>query len=133
MPRFGTRSKKRLSSCHPDLQKVFNKVIEKVDCSILCGHRGEEAQNEAYEKGNSKVKYPNGRHNAIPSNAVDVAPYPIEWDNLERFTLFAGYVLGIAESMKIDLIWGNDWDGDFDTKDTGFRDYPHFELKMKKK
>ena len=133
MPRFGTRSKKRLSSCHPDLQKVFNKVIEKVDCSVLCGHRGEEAQNEAYEKGNSKVKYPNGRHNAMPSNAVDVAPYPIEWDNLERFTLFAGYVLGIAESMEIDLIWGNDWDGDFETKDTGFQDYPHFELKMKKK
>ena len=25
--------------------------------------------------------------------------------------------------------WGNDWDGDFSTKDTSFHDYPHFELK----
>lgn len=129
MPRFGRTSKKRLATCHPDLQKVFNQVIKRVDCSILCGHRGEADQNKAYEKGHSKVKYPKGRHNAMPSNAVDVAPYPIDWDNLERFTLFAGYVLGVAESMGIRLIWGNDWDGDFDTKDTGFRDYPHFELK----
>jgi len=27
------------------------------------------------------------------------------------------------------LIWGNDWDGDWETKDTGLNDYPHFELK----
>ena len=132
MPKFGSRSRGRLSSCHPDLQKVFNKVIKKVDCSILCGHRGEEAQNEAYKKGHSKVKYPKGRHNAKPSRAVDVAPYPIDWEDLERFTLFAGYVLGIAESMDIDLIWGNDWNKDFNTTDTGFRDYPHFELRKRK-
>ena len=132
MPRFGTKSRGRLNSCHPDLQKVFNKVIERVDCSIICGQRGEVAQNKAYKEGRSKVKYPKGRHNANPSNAVDVAPYPLDWDDLERFTLFAGYVLGIAESMGIDLIWGNDWNGDFNTKDTNFKDYPHFEIKNKK-
>ena len=41
-------------------------------------------------------------------------------------------MLGIAESMGIDLIWGNDWNGDFNTKDTNFKDYPHFEIKNKK-
>ena len=132
MPRFGTKSKGRLSSCHPDLQKVFNKVIERVDCSIICGQRGEADQNNAYKEGRSKVKYPNGRHNANPSNAVDVAPYPVDWEDLERFTLFAGYVLGIAQSMGVELIWGNDWNGDFNTKDTNFKDYPHFEIKKKK-
>ena len=132
MPRFGTRSRGRLGSCHPNLRKVFNKVIKRVDCSVLCGHRGKEDQNKAFKDGNSKLKYPNGPHNGKPSNAVDVAPYPVDWADKERFTLFAGYVLGIAESMGIDLIWGNDWDGDFETKDTGFRDYPHFELKNKK-
>ena len=30
---------------------------------------------------------------------------------------------------EVKVIWGNDWDGDFDTKDTGFRDYPHFEIR----
>jgi hypothetical protein len=129
MPRFGKKSRERLKTCHPDLQEVFNEVIKHVDCSILCGHRGEEAQRAAVASGNSKADFPNGRHNKKPSMAVDVAPYPVEWDNLERFTLFAGFVLGIAKSMNISLIWGNDWDGDFDTKDTTFRDYPHFELK----
>ena len=129
MPRFGKSSNKRLQTCHSDLQKVFNKVIERVDCTIICGHRGESDQNKAFKENRSKVKYPDGRHNATPSNAVDVAPYPVDWEDLERFTLFAGYVLGIAESMGIRLIWGNDWNGDFNTKDTNFKDYPHFEIK----
>ena len=129
MPYFGTSSKKRLSTCDDRLQKVFNEVIEHVDCSVLCGHRGKDDQNKAYKEGKSKAKYPNGRHNRQPSLAVDVSPYPIDWNDLERQTLFAGFVLGIAKQMGINLIWGNDWDGDFETKDTGLKDYPHFELK----
>ena len=129
MPYFGKSSKKRLSTCDDRLQKVFNEVIEHVDCSVLCGHRGKDDQNKAYKEGKSKAKYPNGRHNRQPSLAVDVSPYPIDWDDLERQTLFAGFVLGIAKQMGIDLIWGNDWDGDFETKDTGLKDYPHFEIR----
>ena len=132
MPYFGKSSKKRLSTCDDRLQKVFNEVIKHVDCSVLCGHRGKDDQNKAYKEGKSKAKYPNGRHNRQPSLAVDVSPYPIDWDDLERQTLFAGFVLGIAKQMGINLIWGNDWDGDFETKDTGLKDYPHFELKGQK-
>ena len=129
MPYFGKSSKKRLSTCDDRLQKVFNEVIKHVDCSVLCGHRGKDDQNKAYKEGKSKAKYPDGRHNRQPSLAVDVSPYPIDWKDLERQALFAGFVLGIAKQMGINLIWGNDWDGDFETKDTGLKDYPHFELK----
>ena len=129
MPKFGRTSRKKLESCDERLQELFNEVIKYVDCSVICGHRGEKEQNEAFDKGHSKAKYPKGRHNATPSKAVDVMRYPIDWDDLERQTLFAGFVLGIANQMGIELIWGNDWDGDFDTKDTNFKDYPHFELK----
>ena len=128
MPKFGSRSRGRLSSCNPKLRRVFNEVVKEFDCSVLCGHRGEDEQNKAFKEGKSKVKYPNGRHNAKPSNAVDVAPYPIDWSDRERFTLFAGYVLGIARSMGIKLRWGGDWDGDFEVKDNNFDDLPHFEL-----
>ena len=134
MPKFGSRSKKNLSSCHPDLQKVFNKVVEDYDCTVVCGHRGEEDQNKAFDQGRSKVKYPHGKHNADPSYAVDVYPYPINFKNLERMIHFAGYVLAIAKSMGIDLIWGRDWRSDWYKKDkntTTFKDYPHFELKRK--
>ena len=131
MAKFGSRSKANLNSCHSDLQKVFNEVIKKVDCSVLCGHRGKEDQNKAFDEGRSKVKYPNGRHNADPSYAVDVTPYPVDWKDRERQTLFAGYVIGVAQGMGIDLRWGGDWDQDFQVKDNKFDDFPHFEIKKK--
>ena len=130
MPRFGKKSRSNLSSCHSDLQKVFNKVIERVDCSVLCGHRGKEDQDKAFDEGRSKVKYPNGRHNANPSLAIDCVPYPIDWTDRERFTLFAGFVKGIAKGMyNIDLRWGGDWDSDWKVSDNRFDDFPHFEIK----
>lgn len=128
MPRFGKRSKERLKTCNSDLQMVFNEVIKYVDCSILEGHREKQRQNQLYDEGKTKVLYPNGRHNAYPSNAVDVVPYPVDWDDRERMTLFAGFVLGTAKQMGITLRWGGDWDRDFEVKDNRFDDFPHFEV-----
>ncbi len=129
MPRFGKRSKERLATCDTRLQEVFNEVIKYVDCSILEGHRDKERQNQLYIEGKTKVKYPNGRHNSSPSNAVDVTPYPVDWADRERQTLFAGFVIGIARSMGITLRWGGDWDMDFQVMDNRFDDFPHFEVK----
>ena len=111
-----------------DLQDLFNEVIKHVDCSVICGHRNKQEQNEAFEKKRTKVKYPNGRHNAKPSMAADVVPYPIDWDDRERFHLFAGFVLGIAQSMEINIRWGGDWNKNFEVDDNNFDDFPHFEL-----
>ena len=129
MAKFGKTSRERLGTCEKDLQLLFKEVVRNFDCSIVCGHRGEKDQNEAYKRGNSKVKYPRGRHNAKPSRAVDVAPYPIDWTDRDRFHYFAGYVMGIASQMGIDIIWGGDWDGDTDLKDNAFDDLVHFELR----
>jgi hypothetical protein len=128
MPKFGKRSKERLATCDERLQRVFNEVINYVDCSVLEGHRNEERQNQLYEEGKTKVKYPNGRHNANPSRACDVVPYPVDWNDRERFHLFAGFVLGIAYSMDIALRWGGDWNQNFEVDDNQFDDFPHFEL-----
>ena len=128
MARFGKTSRKNLETCHEDLQKVFNEVIKYVDCSVLEGHRNKERQNSLFEKGNTKVKYPKGRHNAYPSNAVDVVPYPIDWDDRERFHLFAGFVIGIAKGLGVILRWGGDWNQNFEVDDNMFDDFPHFEL-----
>ena len=128
MPRFGKRSKSNLSTVHPKLQELFNEVIKHFDCSVICGHRGKEDQNKAYHDGFSKVKFPNGRHNAMPSKAVDVCPYPIDWNDAPRFRYFAGYVMGIASQMGIKIRWGGDWDRDTDLSDNRFNDLPHFEL-----
>ena len=129
MPYFGNRSKKNLVTCDKRLQDLFNKVITHVDCSVIEGHRDQERQDKLYKEGKTKVKYPNGRHNADPSLAVDVVPYPIDWKDRERFHLFAGYVLGVARSMGINLRWGGDWDQDWTVSDNRFDDFPHYEIK----
>jgi|TARA_R110002050_G_scaffold61083_1_gene135214 peptidoglycan L-alanyl-D-glutamate endopeptidase CwlK len=129
MPRFSKRSKNRLSTCDKRLQNIFNEVIKHVDCSILEGHRGAKRQNKFYNEGKSKVKFPDGRHNRNPSKAVDVTPYPVDWKDRERQTLFAGFVLGIARGMGIHLRWGGDWDQDFHVMDNRFDDFPHFEVR----
>tara|TARA_Y100001973_G_C5200156_1_gene337043 strand:+ start:1761 stop:2153 length:393 start_codon:yes stop_codon:yes gene_type:complete len=128
MPKFGVNSRDKLSSCDERLQKVFNEVIKHIDCSVLEGHRSGERQDKLFELGRTKVKYPNGRHNAFPSNAVDVTPYPIDWEDRERQTLFAGFVLGTAKAMGITLRWGGDWDRDYQVQDNKFDDFPHFEI-----
>jgi len=132
MPKFGKKSKEELSTCRKELQEVFNEVIKTVDCSVLEGNRHQTRQDALYEEGKTKVKYPMGRHNALPSFAVDVCPYPVDWGDRERFHLFAGFVIGIAKSMDINLRWGGDWNQNWEVDDNKFDDFPHFELIEKK-
>jgi hypothetical protein len=127
MYRYSKRSKDKLATCDQRLQEVFNEVINYVDNTILTGHRTKEEQDKLYPKY-SKVKWPNSKHNSLPSKAIDVAPYPIDWKDTERFALFAGFVKGIATSKGIELRWGGDWDSDYEVKDNSFNDLVHFEL-----
>lgn len=128
MFKFGKTSSERLVTCSYDLQILFRTVIIHRDCSILCGHRNEFDQNVAYKNGDSNLIFPYSKHNAIPSLAVDVAPYPIDWQDLHRFCEFAGYVNCIADQMRIKIRWGGDWDGDTATTDQKLMDFVHFEL-----
>lgn len=128
MSKFSKISKARLATCHPDLQKVFNEVIKHYDCSVLCGTRGKEEQDEAVRTGHSKTKYPKSKHNSTPSLACDVVPYPVDWNDSKRFYHFAGFVMGIAYSLGVNLRWGGDFNSDLNFKNDSFIDLPHFEL-----
>lgn len=128
MPSFSKNSLEKLSTCHSDLQKLFKKVVAKFDCTILCGHRDEKEQNLMFKSGRSQLIFPSSKHNSFISVAVDVAPYPIDWQDRERFHYFAGYVLGIAEKLGVDVVWGGDWNNDKEVQDNKFDDLPHFEL-----
>ena len=134
MPKYSDTSKQRLNTCHKDLQLIFAHVIPHFDNSILCGHRGEAEQMEAYNSGRSKVKWPNGKHNRTPSMAVDAAPYPIDWSDRERFHYFAGYVMGVAAILHSEglithrLRYGGVWDMDTQVMDNSFDDLVHYEL-----
>ncbi|MFK5892320.1 MAG: M15 family peptidase [Pseudomonadota bacterium] len=129
MPTFGKSSASRLATCHPNLQELFNEVIKNYDCSILQGTRSKEEQDEYFRTGKSKVQYPNSKHNHSPSLAVDVVPYPIDWNDWNRFYHFTGYVKGVADKLGIDIRSGIDWDSDNDFSDQSWIDAPHFEVK----
>lgn len=121
MPSFSTKSEARLITCDHRLQRLFREVILHVDCTVLCGFRSKEDQDWAYESGNSRVRWPQSLHNKQPSLAVDVAPYPIDWKDIQRFREFAVIVKECAARLNIPVVWGGDW--------TGFPDFPHWQLK----
>jgi peptidoglycan L-alanyl-D-glutamate endopeptidase CwlK len=131
MPIFGKTSAAKLATCHPDLQRLFNEVVKHVDCTIICGHRGQADQDAAVATGNSKVKWPHGKHNSLPSLAVDVMPYPVNWSdskaNLEHLNYFAGIVRGVAFMLNIPVRWGHDWNKDGKPDTSGLCDRPHWE------
>jgi len=139
MANFSKASLDKLSTCHIDLQTLFNEVIKEFDCIVMEGHRGQEAQDEAFRTGKSQKKYPYGNHNATPSNAVDVAPYDtkkktINWNDKITFYYFSGFVLGIAYKLKQEgkishsIRWGGDWNSDDDLHDQTLFDLVHFEI-----
>ena len=118
---FSRRSEERLATCHPDLQKVLHTAIRIMDFTVLQGHRGKEEQNEMVRRGVSQLRYPHSNHNTSPSHAVDIAPWPIDWEDTERFAELAGVVKACAHFHGVKLGWGGDW--------KSFKDMPHFELK----
>lgn len=135
MPIFSLDSIHQLQTCDRDLQVVFQEVIKTMDCEVIEGFRNQGKQEKAFRQGNSKLDWPHSKHNTRPSQAADVAPYPIEWNNKSRFFWFAGYVMGTADNLykqgKIThkIRYGGDWNHDYDiTDDKGLSDLVHFEL-----
>src|SRR5882757_1448213 len=83
MAKFSQTSFSKLASCHIDLQAIFYEVIKNVDCIVLEGFRGQAAQERDFLEKRTTLEWPHGKHNSNPSNAVDVAPYPINWEDKE--------------------------------------------------
>lgn len=128
MPKFGKQSRDNLNTCDVRLVSLLNKVVATFDCKVIEGARSMVEQQRLYHAGKSQLKFPDSKHNITPSSAVDVIPYPVDWNDRERFNYFAGYVLATAQSMGIKLRWGGDWDSDWQVRDNVFDDLSHFEL-----
>ncbi len=133
---FGQTSSDRLDTCTENIQKVFYRAVKIYDMSVVWGSRGKETQNKAYSSGHSKLKWPDSKHNKLPSEAIDVIPYPSGWPDKDSkdyhkqvaaFYYMAGVVLAVADMMGVKLRWGGDWDMDDDFADQTFDDLAHFE------
>jgi peptidoglycan L-alanyl-D-glutamate endopeptidase CwlK len=130
MPSFSDASKEKLDSCHYLLGQVCELVIVNYDFTVLEGHRSNERQEELFRQGKSKLTAGKSKHNAYPSLAVDLAPYPIDWNDTRRWFLLAGFMFQAASTIDVTLRWGMDWNSnwDFSKGEQTFWDAPHFEL-----
>ncbi len=131
MPKFSKLSAERLSECDKRLQDVMNLAIQRVDFSVICGHRGKALQDSAYKLGKSKLQWPKSKHNHVPSFAVDIVPYPFKteyWSQPQVWADLAKEIKAAADELGVKIRWGGDWDRDGDWKDEKFFDGPHFEV-----
>lgn len=134
MRKWGTRSKEVYDELDPRLQHYLDRVlVEVADISLTCGHRPQAEQNEAYysKPQRSKLRWPDGKHNKLPSTAVDFRPYPSP-DRPEKLWASLAYVAGriiqMAAEDGVVIRWGGDWDRDGDLTDQDFDDLFHLEL-----
>lgn len=114
----------KLATCDARLQAMADMMLSRseFDLTITCGHRGEKEQQDAFDKGTSKAKFGQSKHNNLPSLAVDICPYPINWnDKDERWRKMALNAMWCAGRLGFEIVWG----GDFKS----IKDMPHFELK----
>jgi len=129
---FGSTSKARLLECDPRLQTILNAVIKHMDFTVLCATRSRADQEEAVRKGLSRAQYGESPHNFSPALAVDIAPYPVDWRDFERFSFLGGLMKGVASAEGIALTWGYDWNNNGtlgkDDPAESLIDAPHFEL-----
>lgn len=128
MPELSQKSLNKLNQCHPDIQRIMLEVIKTDDFTIIEGYRTKEDQDAMFYKGTSRVKWPNSKHNVLPSKAIDIWPWPVPRkkdgsldSDSQAWTYLAGVVLEKAEQLGINLVWGGSW--------YSIVDKPHFELK----
>lgn len=155
--RWGRRSLQELSTCSPGIRSMCNRMLSYriMDVTIICGHRNEENQTEAFDKKLTKLAWPMSKHNQTPSKAVDIYPYhprfklltghpsqvrdiatEMHWTTNHasnfitcEYHRMAGLMSAAAKAEGVGLRWGGGWDsdGDGDVTDQTFMDLCHFE------
>jgi len=127
--RFGKVSMQRLEGIHPLLVDFAFRVVTIMDCTVVSGVRTLATQRQYVASGASKTM---DSYHLIQSDgyghAVDLAPYPIDWDDLNRFYALYGVGLAVAHEMGIPVTWGGDWDSDGKFDDQTFFDLPHWQI-----
>lgn len=149
MIKFSDKSLERMKGLHPDLLRVLHRAAEMAtpeeDFLVIEGVRSKEQMCINYGKGRTaaqclakgvdakyarpdlaKVTWLN---NPLASNhgvqkdgfghAVDLGPYPLDWNNIAGFKKMVALIKRAAAAEKVNVVCGADWKK---------ADYPHVEL-----
>ena len=145
------KSLDRLNGVDERLQRVVKRAIQltKQDFMVLEGVRTREQCMINYGKGRTiaqceakgvPAQYANPNaakvtwlNNPFASKhcdgkAVDLVPYPVDWNDLKKFDAIAQAMLQAAKELGVPVRWGADWDGDGKPRERGESDSPHFEI-----
>ena len=110
----------------PTLRLLMIEAIKDspLDFTITETVRTLERQKELYAAGKSRTL--KSRH--IPQTnisgygeACDIAPYPVDYKDLNRFRKLSEHILKKAQQLNIPITWGGTW--------KTLVDMPHYELK----
>ena len=141
----------RLEGVNPALVKVVKRAIEitQQDFLVVEGVRSKEQCYINYGKGRTaaqciakgvpasyaqpklaKVTWLNNPLSSkhVTGKAVDLVPYPVDWNDLTKFDQVAKAMFAAADELGVSIRWGADWDNDGNYREKGEYDSPHFEL-----
>ena len=127
------RSLQRLEGVDPKLVAVVKRAIQITtqDFSVLEGLRTKERQAELYAQGRTApgpvVTWTMDSPH-LHGRAVDLVPYPVDWNDLSKFDAIAEAMFEAADYLGVKLRWGADWDMDGKPREKSESDSPHFEL-----
>ena len=124
MAKFGAESEAMLKGVDPRLVQICRMAILVMDFKVIDGVRTLEEQRINVARGKSWTM--NSKH--LDGLAVDLAPYPVNWQDNEMFCVLAGVMKAAAHTQGVKLRWGGDWNRNESTKDERNRDYGHFEI-----
>jgi peptidoglycan L-alanyl-D-glutamate endopeptidase CwlK len=116
MFKFSKRSISILETVDERLQLICNEAIKEIDFSVIDGLRDLKTQKKYFEAGKSKTM--SSKH--LKGLAVDIVPFPLDWNNIDSFIELSKVIKRIALDNHIKLVWGGDW--------KTFKDYPHYQL-----
>ena len=101
-----------------------------MDVTIIEGVRSTKKQQKYFKSNASKIDGIKKKSQHQLGKAVDLMPYPIDWNDRERIHYMGGMLRGIAsQHPDINARWGGDWDSDGEIKDNSFDDLVHIEIR----
>ncbi len=109
------RGGEKLANLNPALASVVAQAAAGQPLVVAETGRSPEQQAAYYNAGLSKTL--NGRHVVTApgqqAQAVDVDPYPVNYNDLEAYKQYGARAKAIAQAAGLPVTWGGDWGWDY--------------------